>query len=248
MRALTFNEIITLKSAKQNFRDCYLVSALSALTNTANGRKILQQNIQKDGNAYCIRFNNVNGSAESYLVKQTECDKLVLLDKFTQEIALPIDKQHNPIIKAVEVAMNKLLSVHPTKKPIICRIPGCQEKFEFNKVSNFLEMFTGVKPLTLNESGLKMTLIKHKNTVTRLFGRMGKENETGFVFGTGYNFIFDDMPHCLTLKHVDTDSSKITVRDNRTMQMVTNTYEHAIKRYKFICGYFNEMLKQNPYV
>ena len=242
MRPLNLNEIYSLSKAKQNFRDCYLVSAIGALTQSPNGKKILSQNIQREGNDFCIRFNNVKGKPETYLVKKSECDDLILVDKYFEPIHLTADNAHHPIIKAVEVAMNKLLKQHPDKKPFICRIPECTEKFEFNKVSNFLEMFTGIKPITINESGIKMTLKKNKNSATSLINRIAEENKSSFVVGSGYKFIFDDLPHCWSLKFVDSDK-KLNLYDHRRKINVACNLNEALSRFKFICGYFNDMLK-----
>lgn len=238
MRPISFDEIISLRTAKQNFCDCYLVSSINALTRSENGRKILAKNIQKDGENFCIRFNDVNGQTETYLVKQAECDELILYDKHMEPI--PLRAPHNPIIKAIEVAMNKLLRLHPEKKPFLCRIPDCQEKFEYNKVSNFLKMFTGIRPITINESGLKMTL-KNDNAISkRMFNEM-QNREGSFVMGTGYHLNpFEDLPHCFAVTEVMPNN--INLYDCRRKINVNQTYENSIKSMKYICGYFNEML------
>jgi len=239
MKPITINEVLSLQNAKQNFRDCYLVSAVSALTHTPNGRRILQNNIQKDGNNYCIKFNNVYGKPETYLVKGEECDQLILTDKYLEPV--PLERPHHPIIKAIEVAMNKLLTQHPYKKPFICKIPECREKFEFNKVSNFFKMFTGISPITVNESGLKMTLLNNSDVATDLFERMRMQKDVSFVMGSGYKALFDDLPHCWTVSEIYPD--RILTFDNRRQTYVGTNYEQSLHKYKFICGYFNEMLK-----
>ena len=238
MRPISFDEIISLRTAKQNFRDCYLVSSINALTRSENGRKILAKNIQRDGDDFCVRFNNVNGQAETYLVKQAECDELILMDKYLNPVLLSVP--NNPIIKAVEVAMNKLLILHPNKKPFLCKIPECQEKFEFNKVSNFLQMFTGIRPYTLNESGLRMSLSKDSQIAKRMFSEI--ENRGGsFVMGTGYHLNpLEDLPHCLTVTQIK--DGKVGLYDCRRQSHITRPQENTIRATKYLCGYFNEML------
>ncbi len=238
MRPITSDEILSLRFAKQNFRDCYLVSSLNALTRCENGRNILERNILRDGDNFCVRFNDVNGSSETYLVKQAECDELILCDKYMEPVLLKVP--HNPIVKAVEVAMNKLLSVHSDRKPFLCKIPECQEKFEFNKVSNFLKMFTGVRPVTLNEAGLKMNLKKDAQSAQRLFSEI---NERGgsFVAGTGYHLSpFEDLPHCYTVTNIE--NGKIDLYDCRRQIHITKDENNTIGSIKYFCGYFNEML------
>lgn len=239
MRPITFDEITTLKFAKQNFRDCYLVSSINALTRSENGRKILAQNIQRDGENFCIRFNDINGQAETYLVKQAECDELILYDRYLEPVQLKVP--HNPIIKAIEVAMNKLLNLHPDKKPFLCKIPDCQEKFEFNKVSNFLNMFTGVRPITINESGLKMTLKKDEKAAKRIFSEI-EQRGGSFVAGTGYHLNpLEDLPHCYAITNVE--DSIVELYDCRRQTYLNRSDDKTIGTIKYICGYFNEMLK-----
>ena len=239
MRPITYDEIISLRTAKQNFRDCYLVSSINALTRTENGRKILSKNIQKDGENFCIKFNDVNGQSETYLVKQAECDELILMNKYLEPV--PLKVPNHPIIKAIEVAMNKLLTLHPDKKPFLCKIPDCQQKFEFNKVSNFLKMFTGVRPYTLNESGFKMTLRENEQIARRMFSEI--ENRGGsFVMGTGYHLNpLEDLPHCLTVAGIE--ENKVNLYDCRRQIHISRSEENTTKSVKYLCGYFNEMLE-----
>lgn len=238
MRPINFDEIISLRTAKQNFRDCYLVSSINALTRSENGRKILAQNILRDGENFCIRFNNVNGQAETYLVKQPECDELILMDEYLNPVELKVP--NHPIIKAIEVAMNKLLKFHPDKKPFLCKIPKCQENFEFNKVSNFLRMFTGVRPITINESGLKMTLKNNEQIADRMFKEM-HDRQGAFVMGTGYHLNpFEDLPHCYTVTY--SDKWKVEIYDCRRQKHISRSCNDTIKSMKYICGYFDEML------
>ena len=238
MRPISFDEIVSLRIAKQNFRDCYLVSSINALSRSENGRKILARNIQRDGNDFCVRFNDVKGRAETYLVKQAECDELILLDKYLEPV--PLKVPNHPIIKAVEIAMNKLLKLHPDKKPFVCKIPECQEIFEFNKVSNFLKIFTGVRPYTLNESGLKMTLKSDEQSAKRMFSEI-KNRGGSFVMGTGYHLNpLEDLPHCLTVTGIE--DGKVCLYDCRRQIHITRSENDATKSFKYICGYFNEML------
>lgn len=239
MKPINLDDIISLRTAKQNFRDCYLVASINALTRTENGRKILSQNIKRSGDNFCVRFNNVYGHAETFLVKQSESDMLILTDNFMEPV--PLSVPNHPIIKVIEVAMNKLLSIHPYKKPFLCKIPSCNEKFEFNKASNFLNMFTGVRPFILNESGLRMSLRKDEKAAKRLFDEI--ENRGGsFVAGTGYHLNpMEDLPHCYSVTNIQND--KVEMYDCRRQKHIVRTTDNAISSLKYICGYFNEMLK-----
>lgn len=136
--------------------------------------------------------------------------------------------------------MNKLLKVHPDRKPFLCKVPDCREKFEFNKVSNFLKMFTGVRPYTLNESGFKMTLKQDCNVAKRMFTEI--ENRGGsFVMGTGYHLNpAEDLPHCFTVTGIEDGS--INLYDCRRQIHSSVDKDATINSLKYICGYFDEML------
>ncbi len=238
MLPINRKQILTLRKAKQNFCDCYLVSSINALTRCKNGRKFLSQNIQRSGDNFCIRFNNVNGHPETYLVKQPECDELILRDKYLEPLELTVD--NHPIIKAVEVAMNKLLKLHPDKKPFVCNIVDCQEKFEFNKVSNFLKMFTGIRPITINESGISYTMRKEADIARRMFSEIS-QREGSFVIGTGFSLNpLKDLPHCYTVTSIR--NGIINLYDCRRQTTNTKTYDEAISDMKYICGYFDNLL------
>lgn len=240
MKPITATQLDTLIKPKQHFHDCYLVAGLSALAKNKNGRKILQENILTDGSAYCIKFNNVKGRQEQYLVRQEECDNLILTDEFLEVI--PVTEPHNPIIKAVEVAMNKLLKVHPDKKPYISRIPKCIEAFEYNRPSNFMEMFTGIRPITMNERSFKNNFKNQKDDMENLLNVISQSDNSVFILGTGY-LDFDKTLtswHCYNIEKIDNSSKKVFVRDNKTGIDIRLTYNYIADKCKFICGYFDE--------
>lgn len=242
MKPISFEQIFELRNAPQHFHDCYLVSSINALTRCKNGRKILRQNIGATDNGYRIRFNNVFGKQEDYFVAEEECKLLTLCDDFANPI--PIEQQHNPIIKAIEVAMNKLIRKHPTKKPLISRLAKCNEKFEYNKPSNFLEMFTGRKPIELNEKTLmRMTLKKDKERAIKLLDKMCSEEEFSFVAGTGINYSSElTNTHCYTITKVDSNNDNVDMKDSRLQKNIRQSYGQFINEIKYIVGYFNDLL------
>lgn len=242
MKPISLNQILELRNAPQHFHDCYLVSSINALTRCKNGQKILKQNIRITDNGYRIRFNNVFGKQEDYFVTEEECKLLTLCDNFANEI--PIQQQHNPIIKAIEVAMNKLLRRHPTKKPLISRLAKCNEKFEYNKPSNFLEMFTGRKPIELNEGTLmQMTLKKDREKAIKLLDKMYSEKDFCFVAGTGIKCSSElTNTHCYTITRVDNNYDNVDMKDNRLQKNIRQSYEQFINEIKYIVGYFNDLL------
>lgn len=159
---------------------------------------------------------------------------------------IPLDERypHNPIIKAIEVAMNKLLKKHPSKKSITCRLANCNEKFEFNKPSNFLNMFTGEKPIILNEGNIYRTLKSKKEETTKLLNEMSKTKDNSFVAGTSIllDRRLNDF-HCYSIKSVNKDTQELELFDHRHQNIIKLTYEEAIKKLKFLVGYFENGLK-----
>lgn len=240
MKPITASQVESLINVKQNFCDCYLASSLSALANTVKGRKVLQENVLTDGDAFCVRFNNVYNQKESYIVKQEECDDLILTDKHF----MPIFAVHNPIMKVFEVAMKKLLTVHKLKKPLLLRSVECIEVFEYNKPSNFLKMFTGIKPITLNESSLNNSLRFKEGKTFQLLDTIADDENASFVAGTGFSFLQTRLQdwHCYNIKNVNKKERYVILFDNRQQNNIRVTYEQFKNGLKYICGYSGNML------
>lgn len=242
MKPIGPNEVQNLRHAIQYFQDCYLVSSVGALTRSENGRKILQENIAHIDDGYRVTFRNINTKSEDFLVTQKEMDDLVYMDKYMNAIPIDPDRPHNPIIKAIEVAMNKILDRYPSKKPFICRFANCNEKFEFNKPSNFFEMFTGQKPLSLNEKGLRLNLSSKQQACRDLFEKISDNPDSSFVVGSSISFRkFLHNFHCFSVTDVNKDGS-MRVFDHRAQTSFTLSFEEVVKNLKFIVGYFGKDL------
>ncbi len=242
MKPINFEEIKSLQRVKQHFHDCYLVTSLNSLSNSENGRKILQNNILREGSNFKIKFKNVNGNQEDFFITEKEIDDLTLCDRFFNPIELK--EPHNPIIKAIEVAMNKLLSKFPDKKSFINRLYKTNEQFEYNNPSRFMEMFTGITPLNINEKSFRMSLRKNSDDAKGLFQQIGNNNNSSFIVGTGHHFIKGMTNwHCYTLEKVDNKANTIQIFDNRYQEPITMSFDEAVKKLKYITGYFNESLK-----
>lgn len=241
MKPISPEQILGLRSAKQFFSDCYLVSSIHALTQTPNGRKILKQNISTDGSNFNVKFNNINEQAMDFFISAKKLEKLVLVDEFANEIMC--NEPHNPIIKAIELTMNKIIQRYPEKKPLVCRLMKPMELFEYNKPSNFMEMFTGRKPIVLNEGGLKMSLKRHKEEAMQLFEQIDKANETSFVAGTGIfcRYGLSDA-HCYTVAGVNFENKYIEIIDKRSKKTLQVPFDIAIRGLKYLTGYFNSNL------
>lgn len=242
MKPINLSEIKSLKRAKQHFHDCYLVTSMNALSITENGRKILQENILREGNNFSIKFKNINGKSEDFFITEKELDDLTLCDRFFNPIELK--EPHNPILKAVEVAMNKLLKKYPDKKSFINRLYKTNEEFEYNNPSRFMEMFTGIKPLNINENGIRMSLKNKIDEAKEVLEKIGNNETNSFIAGTGHKFIKGLTNwHCYTLENVNNANKTAQIFDNRYQEGITLSFDDFIKKIKYITGYFNEDLK-----
>lgn len=243
MISIGTDEIRTLRYAIQYFQDCYLVSSIGALTKSANGRKILSENIRYTNDGFCIKFKNINGNCRDFFVTQKDLDNLVYMDKFKNPIPINNYFPHNPIIKAIEVAMNKLLNKFPSKKPLICKFPDCNEKFEFNKPSNFLEMFTGKKPVIINESSIRLSLKSREKESMDIFNRINENPDNSFVAGTllGFHKGLSDY-HCYSISRADKKHNILELFDHRALKTTKLSFDEAIKKLKFLVGYFDDDL------
>lgn len=253
-RKISMKDVLSLKKSTQEYSDCYLISSLNALTNSQNGRNLLRRNIRfaqhkeylqwlKDGidvTTFKVIFNSVNKNKESFIISPKDINSHYNV----------FFKQKNKIVFAIKMAMKKLINKYPDKKPWYCRVfKPFNQKFEYNKPSNFLKMFTGVEPINIAENDINLNLKKYKSQVLKLLEKMGKDkdNNYSFVIGTGFmapkNIAFW---HCLSINKVDIENKLVYLQNKRANATMIFTFDEIIKKFKFIVGYFNENLKKQP--
>ena len=246
-RNLNEQELDSFSLACQEFSDCYLVSSLEALSKSKKGREILSKNIEiapKQDDGFCglfgniikISFPNINGKKETFFVGAKEMDKN--FDIYYH--------QKNKILFAVKMSMKKLIKKHFFKKPLISRLVPFTETFEYNKPSNFLEMFTGKKPIIIAESDVNFNLKKYKKDVFNLLKRMAqtKNSNYSFVVGTGISGFGNIKSwHCLVVDKVDDANKMITLKNKRGNGKYTFSFDELIATFKYIVGYFDENLR-----
>lgn len=242
-RQLNNKEIKELGNAAQIFSDCYLVSSLRALAKTAAGQDILKHNIKISENfgEQNFKINFPYNNYKDIFITQDEIKSLKLTNKYHETISP--EKTSHPILRAVEIAMNKLISDNPLTKPFICRLVNCNEKFEYNFASNFMEIFTGKKPYSLNEKTLYMSLKNNKNAAYNLFKRLGEEGNFNFIAGTGWPLKhYLAFNHCYLVDNVDLQKQSINILEPRTNKIFSFSFDEAIKSLKYFTGYFKNDL------
>ena len=238
MKPITRHNILPLQTPIQHFNDCYLISSITALARSKTGQKVLSKNVSYNKNGFKVRFQKIDSNPRDYFVSKDEIQKLMKFDEFYNEINF--HSEQNPIIKAIEIAMNKLIEEYPKKKPFVSKLVRSQEKFEYNKPSNFLEIFTGQKPITLNENSLRMNLQKDKDKAIELFEKIDKSDDFSFIAGTGLwgNGSVSAL-HCLVIEGVNTENRYLQLYDSRVQNSLKLTFDKTIEIFKFLTGYLH---------
>lgn len=236
MIPITPSELNSLKKPVQNFADCYLVSSIGALARSNDGQKILSENIKHSGDGFRVRFQNVDSDPRDYFISE----------KDILEHPIPFNPYYfkpNDIVSAIEIGMDRLLKKHPDKKPFISKLASFpfDERFEYNYPSNFMEMFTGKKPIALNERSLQMTLKKDKDQAVELLENIDKADDFSFVAGTGLFGKKGLTPtHCYTVEGVNSENQYLQIFDCREQESKKLSFDDAMKSIKFLTGYLRK--------
>lgn len=235
-------EIKSLQDAQQIFSDCYLVATLNSLSRTNKGQKILKQNIQKsiypDYPEYKIHFPSINKKAEDIFVSQKEINNLTLSDKYGNPVMHDI--KENPTLKAVEIAMNKLIAKHPALKSLINRIPESVENFEYNSPHRFMKIFTGKTPRSINECTWRNSLQSSTAEAKIVLNLISEsEKQHNFIAGTGYFVRHPNLEtwHCYVITDVNLKNDKITLYNQKKKQTFQMSIMTFLKKFKFITGF-----------
>lgn len=234
---ITDADINNLKSAKQYFSDCYLICSLETLTQTENGREILKKQIQYDddnGNINCYLYNG-QGNREQYSIPASTAVK-------GYEKLYKIQK--NPIVRSVDISVAEYEKKHKSKY-WLCSLSDIFKtyKFENNLPSHFMKMLTGVTPHIIGETDFNLDLSRYKAEVMKLFEKMAKEKEHSFIIATGVKKLDDKIFHVYVIENVNLEENTITVKQKRSNISQKMSIDMALKKFKYIVGYFNSDLK-----
>ncbi len=237
INAISDKDIASIEHAKQFVSDCYLISTLEALSHTANGQKILKNQIQYDSKnpniINCFLYNS-KGEKEKYSVPadiaQGNYEKLYKI-------------QPNKIIRSLDISIAEFEKRHKTK-PWICRLTGLfrEYKFENNLPSLFMKTLTGIEPRVIAEKNFNINLTGYKKEVMELLARIEKEPSHSFILGTGIKKFNNRRWHVYVLQDVNLKNNTITVKEKRSNQPQIMDIDTALKTFKYIAGYFNSDL------
>ena len=232
-------DVESLRSVKQHFSDCYIVSSLEAFSNSSNGVKMLQNRISYSDKSLqtlkCCLY-SPEGDKKYYYVPVSQA--LKGYEKLYQH-------QDNKIVRALDVSVNEYEKCYKTK-PLICHIASFFKNFtfEFNIVSNFMKQLTGKEPtVNIAEKSLNINLKPYKEKVLELFKRMEKEKDHSFVIGSGIKKVDDKRWHVYVLEDVNLAENKVTLKNKRGNIRKVVPIEEVLENFKYIVGYFGEDLK-----
>lgn len=237
--SITNSDIDGFEHAKQHFSDCYLMSTLETLSQTENGRKVLQEQIQYDDKnpklINCYLYNQ-NGNKEKYTVPVN-----AVVGKYEKLYR----RQPNEIVRSVDISIDKYEKKYKSK-PLICRLADTVNTYTFEKnmPSHFMEVLTGIKPRVIAEKDFNLDLNGYKKEVMELFERMDKEKEHSFVMGTGMKMLDGRQWHVYVLQDVNLKDGTITVKEKRANKPRIMKIDTALNTFKYIVGYFNSDLKK----
>lgn len=239
-KPMSIEEIDTFKTSRQHFSDCYLVSSLDSLSNSTNGRKIIQEQISytdKGGKWLQCYLYAPDGKRERYIVPVSEVfrgyEKLY-------------ENQSNKFVRAVDISVAEYEKKY-NSKPFFCSIADKFKDFgfEFNVPSHFMRSVTGVEPtVNIAEKDLNINLKSYKNQVLALFKQLEKEKNFSIVVGTGIKKVDGRRWHVYMLEDVSVSENKVVVKNKRGNILKTMTIDEFLADYKYIVGYKNEDLER----
>lgn len=237
--SVSYSEIDELQSAKQYYSDCYLMATVDSLTNSYNGRRILQQQLECDTNngyVYCYLY-SPSGEKERYTVPANTA---------VAGYESLYENQNNKYIRALDISVAEYEKKHSTK-PLICRLSEVVKTFRFenNLPANFMEQLTGVKPITVGSTYKDLTLEDHKKELMPLFERMAKEKNYSFVLTSGYKKFNGRRYHAYIIEDVNLEKNTITVKEKRQNTPQEISIDEALSVFCAMSGYFESDLAKN---
>lgn len=236
--SMSKKELDSFASAEQHFSDCYLISTVESLSQTENGRKILQSQIRYDTHnpqiINCYLY-NTSGKREKFSVHSQKAQKGY------EEV---YRRQPNKFLRSLDISINEYEKKYHTK-PWYSRLAAMIRtfNFEFGVPSQFMKTLTGIQPpVNIAETDLNLNLKSYKGKVLELFKRMDKDKNHSLVIGTGFRPLDGKKWHAYVLQDVDLKANKVWVKNKRGNKVRVMTVDEVLSRFKYIVGYFNSDL------
>lgn len=238
-RSVSYKETENFKNAEQYYSDCYLMATVDSLTNSYNGRRILQQQLEIDNN---------NENINCYLYSPTgEKEKYVIPANTAISGYEDLYKnQNNKYIRALDISVAEYEKRHSIK-PFICRLSEIVKtyRFENNVPAHFMEQLTGVKPITVGSTYKDLTLKGHREELMQLFQKMAKEKHYSFVLTSGYKKFNGRRYHAYIIEDVNLEKNTITIKEKRKNTPQEISIDEALSVFCAMSGYFESDLAKN---
>jgi len=239
-RNLTEQELNRAMEEKQVISNCYDEATRYALLASKKGRKFLKSRIkiQKGENidpAYKIKL-NINGKDEIYRATKNDYKYFFsdIYDNYAKAdvIVKPYTAKNSRLSLAVNIAVSKMITKHPSMKPLVSKIfvsPFSRNaNCEFNKPSNAFKWFTGKNPIEYGESGINMSLRGYRDETLKLLKSLGKSKPKNYSFValTGFQRKKKiNSWHTVPITNVNFKEKTVTVLDKRTHNYTTVSFD-----------------------
>ena len=215
-KRITKGQINDIKKYPQFARsDCYLVASLKSLAKSGFGQQMLKNSISsnQDKTSFNVQFKRYeNDEKNTYNVNRNDEHSSVAYEVAT-------GRPDFRTIGAVEKATSDINGEKSSTKPWYIRTFGkYNTNLEGNEANYFMYNLTGVKPISLGDSGLRSLSSANKEEATRLLDKIGElpMNRHSFVCGSKiYGTKNVGKSHYYILNKVDNKEKKVYLRDPR---------------------------------
>ena len=249
-RSLTDKELDATMQNPQMIANCFDEATRYSLLSSTKGRDLLKKRIKIEKGAmtdqtYKIRF-NVDGKDETY--RTTKADywgKYYGLNKDYNGCKKEFIAPDKPISLnlGVSIAISKMVSRHPSQKPLISRLYGqpmfVNRNCEFNRPSNAFKWLTGIEPTNIGEKSIKLTLKSQKKEALQTLNELGNASskDYSFVALSGHKKTHG-IPtwHCLPVIDVNNKNKTVTILNKRTNKQVVMSFDKMIDSFKALVG------------
>ncbi len=229
-KRITKGQINDIKKYPQFARsDCYLVASLKALAKSGFGKQMLKNSISsnQDKTSFNVQFKRYKADEKNtYNVNRNS-------EYNAEAYEVATGRPDFRTIGAVEKATSDINGEKSSTKPWYIRTFGKYDtNLEGNEANYFMYNLTGVKPISLGDSGLKSLSSANKEEATKLLDKIGElpMNRHSFVCGSK---IFGTKnvgkSHYYILNKVDNKEKKVYLRDPRYADVNKTDMQEYIK-------------------
>ena len=139
-----------------------------------------------------------------------------------------------------------MIEKYPKMKPLLSRVFCFARRCEYNRPSNAFKWFTGREPVSIGESDMTLSLKSHKKEVDKVIESLAKKDlkDYSFIAMTGPFPLIKKKSkaphelvswHCYSIVGVN-DAKEVSLRNPRTRNITTLSYDDFLKKFKGLVG------------